>query len=270
MLIKVTNKCSMGCSHCMERSVPGGPHMTREVFLRALDCSDRVEVLARQIGYNAILLSGGECTEHPDILWFIEQVYARGLQPMLLSNGLWLADPELRAAILRPEWPSLLIQVTNDPRFYPKRPPIESCDDPRVVFIPSLSAMIPLGRYVGKTSDVPTKKVPSSFNFRSLTRTHGDLRLAIAHLRMIAMTGRGGNCAPSISYDGAFIAGETNACFKVGTVDSSPEELTQGVLAMQCNRCHLEDGLTQEQKRAIGASRLYAAGESSAVESEHP
>jgi MoaA/NifB/PqqE/SkfB family radical SAM enzyme len=103
MLIKVTNKCSMGCSHCMEDSTVKGEHMTYETFLKALDFTARAEKLAWAAGcLPLVLLSGGECTEHPDIVKLIETVFARGMLPFLISNGAWLADDALRAAILRP------------------------------------------------------------------------------------------------------------------------------------------------------------------------
>jgi hypothetical protein len=261
MLIKVTNRCGFGCSHCMESSTPKGLHMTKETLLKALEFTKRVEVEAWRLGCPPrILLSGGECTEHPDIADFIETVMSQGFETILITNGAWLADVELRKSLLRKEWSRLFIQVTNDRRFYPRD--IERYSDPRIVYIESLTNMVPLGRFAGKSSsEVPTKKAPTSFNLRSLTRTYGDVRLALAVLRSRAASGMSGNCIPTISDDGAVMAGETRNCFAVGTVDSTPEEITKGLINMQCNRCGLVNNLTQEQKRAIGESALYAADE---------
>ncbi len=263
MLIKVTNFCSMGCSHCMEGSTRKGTHMSLETFDKALDFSDRVEVMARDIGYRQILLSGGECSEHPEIETMIEKVVARGLNPLLITNGMWLDDLEMRKKLLRPEWKTLLVQVTNDARFYPKRPacfgqPI----DPRVVYVDSLTMTMPLGRFAGKTHpDLRQRTAPSSFNIRSMTRTMGDVRKALLMIRMRAMQGKDGNCYPSITDDGRVMAGETRNCFAVGTVDSSPEEITKNLIAMRCNACGLVTGLSQEYKRAIGESNLFLPGE---------
>jgi sulfatase maturation enzyme AslB (radical SAM superfamily) len=59
MLIRVTNKCTMGCRHCMiEASAPDGEHMTSEMFEKALDISSLLYS-------HVILLSGGEPFEHP-------------------------------------------------------------------------------------------------------------------------------------------------------------------------------------------------------------
>lgn len=147
MLIKITNFCSMGCSHCLEDSTVAGQHMTRETFLAALELTERLEGLSWERGVPKILLiSGGEATEHPDIEWFLETALAAGYRRLLITNGMWLDNPELRAKILRPDWTDLLIQVTNDPRFYPSAPKGIPTDDPRVMFVPSLTVLVTLGR----------------------------------------------------------------------------------------------------------------------------
>lgn len=260
MLIKVTNYCSMGCSHCMEDSTVAGKHMTRETFLKALQLTAKVEAEAWGIGCPPnILLSGGEPTEHPDILTLIQDVFSSGFIPILISNGSWIANKELRENILRPEWDRLFIQVTNDKRFYPSQ--IEHVEDSRISYVDALTAMLPLGRYVGKKSELPTKKAPSSFNLRSATRSLGDIRKAIAVMRSRAAVGMSGHCSPSISSDGDMMAGETRNCFKIGNVDSTPEELTKALINMKCNKCGLESNLSMEHKRAIGATVLFGANE---------
>jgi len=253
VLIKVTNHCARGCSHCMESATIKGRHMPLEMFDRALDCSDRVEATARQLGYPLILLSGGECTDHPDFELLVEKVLERDLMPMVLSHGMWLADAEKRASLLRPEWKTVRYQITYDPRFYPGGPPHKVTDN-RVLYVDSLSRMLPIGRFKGQEhAEVDTRIGPTSFNFRSMTRAFGDVRAAIAQLRIRAMQGASGHCSPSISANGDFVAGESNACFKVGTVDSTPEQITEAVLSMgSCNRCGLEAKLPQEHQRAIG------------------
>lgn len=269
MLIKITNYCSMGCSHCMEGSTVAGEHMTRETFEGALDLTDRLESVAHESGIpRTLLISGGEATEHPDVLWFLERALAsvdgRGIV-ILITNGMWLDDPVLRAAILRPEWARLSVQVTNDPRFYPRAPVAIPTDDPRVVFVPSLTVLVPLGRLKPAKAaalardplGLPTRKGPSSFNLRSMTRSFGDVRAAIAMMRARAATGMSGHCSPAISHDGTLVAGETNSCFAIGDIHSTPEQITRALIDMQCNRCGLVDGLSQVHKVAIGEAGIH-------------
>ena len=121
MLIKITNYCSMGCSHCMEDSTVAGQHMTRETFLASLALTERLESVAWSRGVPRLLLiSGGEATEHPDVAWFLETARSTGHKVVLITNGMWLDDPDLRAKILRPDWPDLMVQVTNDPQVLPE------------------------------------------------------------------------------------------------------------------------------------------------------
>ncbi len=263
MLIKTTNFCSLGCSHCMENSTVAGQHMSRETFLAALGLTERLEGVAWSRGIpRLLLLSGGEATEHPDILWFLETARAADHKVILITNGMWLDNPELRAQILRPDWPDLMIQVTNDPRFYPRAPKAVPTDDPRVVFVPALTLLVTLGRL--KRSRLPAappvRQAPTSFNVRSLTRSLGDVREALVMLRARAAMGMSGHCAPSISSDGTIVAGETSNCFPIGNVHSTAEDVTRAIVTMECNKCGLVDNLTQEQKLAIGEARIFTPG----------
>jgi len=262
MLIKITNYCSMGCSHCMEDSTVAGQHMTRETFLDALALTERLEGLAWKRGISKLLLlSGGEATEHPDVEWFLETARAAGYRRLLITNGLWLDDPELRAKILRPDWTDLMVQVTNDPRFYPRAPKAVPTDDPRVMFVPSLTMLVTLGRLKRSRlpATPPVRRGPTSFNLRSLTRSLHDVREALFVLRERAATGMSGHCSPSISSDGTIVAGETSNCFPIGDVRSSTEDVTHALVTMRCNRCGLVDDLRQEEKLAIGEARVFTS-----------
>ena len=259
MLLKVTNYCSAGCSHCMEDSTVRGAHMPLEIFERALDATQRIEGFAWRQGIPPlILLSGGECTEHPEIAQLVARVFARRWHPLLITNGTWLADVGLRASLLRPsllrpEWKTLRVQVTHDPRFYPTAPPVR-LDDRRITYIDSLTALVPLGRLGRKKGPhpLPMKAAPSSFNFRSLVRAHGSIERAVYELRLRAVAGRSGHCIPSISDDGSIVAGETRQCFVIGTVDSSNAALSKAAIEMRCNACGLVDNLSALHRAAIG------------------
>ena len=259
MLVKVTNYCSAGCSHCMEDSTRRGTHMTEETFRKALSFTKRIERVALEAGCPPmLLLSGGECTEHPEIVRFVEIVVEEGFFPLLITNGLWLANEELRAALLRPEWPKMLVQVTNDDRFYPQPLPVR-VEDRRIVYSERLpGGLLPLGRAARRRGE-DQKKAPSSFNLRSITRS----MRAVAFIRARALLGGlNGQCTPSVCDNGDVMAGESRNCFRIGTVDSSEEELTRALVDMKCNRCGLVGNLTHEQKRAIGESLLFSPYES--------
>lgn len=235
--------------------------MTKEVFRQALRFTQLME--GRSWGHGCppiVLLSGGECTEHPRFLQFVDELFFHNLVPVILTNGMWLANKELREAVLRPEWARMFIQVTNDPEYYPKAPP--HIEDPRIAYIDKITVLTPLGRAARKARLMPTpmRLAPSSFNLRSRTRALGSFIEAVTHQRVAAMeaivAGKlfTGHCTPSISPNGDVMVGETQNCFKIGTVTSTNKELTDAILNMRCNHCGLEDNLAPEQKRAIGVA----------------
>jgi MoaA/NifB/PqqE/SkfB family radical SAM enzyme len=248
----------------MEDSTVRGEHMSSEVFDQALDFTERAESKAWSVGIPPlILISGGECSEHPDLISYLDRVSDRHWIPIMITNGMWLENRDLAAEILKPDR-AIMVQVTHDPRFYPRAPP--ACSDPRVTFVPSLTHLVPLGRALRKRGladmGLPLKEYPSSFNLRSATRHLGSFEQALVLLRGNAAKGKSGHCSPAISDNGDVVAGETRSCWKIGTVWSTMDEITQALISMgRCNRCGLEDNLSLQHKRSIGLSSLYGANE---------
>lgn len=256
MLIKITTRCSMGCSHCMEDARPDGDDMTLEMFDQALDLCSWLEPV-QTLGYNLVLLSGGEPSEHPHLVTMLKGAKRRGFQPILVTNGMWLADEERRDAILEA---AKLVQVTNDPRFYPEAPP--RVEHPAVSYENSLSTTLPLGRFAGKQHDeVPERQSPCCFNLRSVTRSYGDVRTALALLRARSAFALTGTCTPSICVDGTLVPGETRFCRPIGDVNSTAEDITRELCNMTCDRCGLVEKLGLEHRRAVNESVLYGPGE---------
>jgi len=243
----------------MENSTIQGAHMTREVFLKTLKFVQSVEMMAYSGGApRLLLLSGGECTEHPDFLWFLQTAEEHRFQILLITNGMWLNREDIRSEILRPGR-EILVQVTNDLRFYPSAPP--KVEDRRISYVDRLTNLLPLGRAMDKNgvrksisdSGLPLKNAPSSFNLRSMTRSFGSFSKAVSYARLRAASGMSGHCSPSVSSDGSVVAGETNLCYVLGSVYSTEEQLTSNVLNMgSCNRCGLESNLLPTHRAAIG------------------
>lgn len=59
MLLVLTESCSMGCTHCMDRAVPCDRHMTEETL------RDALHFLTINQAAMHICVTGGEPTEHP-------------------------------------------------------------------------------------------------------------------------------------------------------------------------------------------------------------
>lgn len=90
MLIQITNRCSEGCPHCMQNSLPDGPHMSLSVFRAAV-------AFGRFLKCNVYVISGGEPTEHPQFLDFCQilndSIGKNGKAAIsVTSNGMWYPE----------------------------------------------------------------------------------------------------------------------------------------------------------------------------------
>lgn len=241
MLIRISSKCTMGCSHCCTRATPTGVDMDDETFVKAI-------ALTTDLGVPIVLLGGGEPTEHPRLLDYVKALQARPIYTLILSNGLFFERNPKLAVDLLASISTGGIQVTNDPEFYPQR--VKAPSDPKVLVVDKVVKLGPFGRAKDNKLQV-TQKYPDCFNVRLLNAIRGDLRAAVQEL---ARNGR--FCTPSVDVDGTVRAGETPDCFKIGTVDDSVATLSYNTLHMTCETCGLVDSLSHEQKTAVGESRI--------------
>lgn len=239
MLLKITTKCSMGCTHCMEDALPDGEDMSMETFLKA---KNFIEGVYRDI--KIVMISGGEPTGHPMLLDMIQLL--KGWHIIVMSNGLVFSEnPDLAKRLLSTE---ISMQVYNDPRYYPiaVKPP----DLPKIVFGDKINLMSPFGRAL-KNGLESARQSPLCFNLRSCARTLRSFTEAVFALRM-----SGKMCIPSIDVQGNILAGESRFCHKIGTVESSEDELLENLLSMECNKCGLEDKLQPMLRNVIHGRNL--------------
>jgi hypothetical protein len=217
---------------------PVGQHMTMAVFRKTLAFVERM-----CLPIPMLLLTGGEPTENPLLPEFISDALAHGFGVTVLSNGTFLEDPELTRKLLHPPSDKVRFFVTNDPRYYPRRVP--QPDLPGVAYADDIGDVLaPFGR--AKDNPSCTRKYPMCFNIRSATRSTGDIRQAVGMLQL-----RVKMCSPSINHDGSIVMGETTSCLPIGTVEDSPQTLTERLLQASCNRCGLASNLSAVQRNAI-------------------
>lgn len=235
MLIRVTMRCQMQCSHCLVDARPNGAHISLETFHQALEFSVR-------LGDPIILLSGGEPTEHPRIVELIREAQEVAGQVVVITNGMWLHDPIRTIELLAT---GANFQVTNDPRFYPHRLPEAELETEQVTYVYRVTTMTRLGRY----RDESNRLGPACFNLRSGVHAFGSFGMGVSWLRWEARK----FCTPSIDIDGTIRAGESSQCFALGSIWSGMAELTEATLAHDCDRCGLHGRLPPEAREAINA-----------------
>ena len=236
MLIRVTNRCSMGCPHCMVDATPDGESMNVETF--------KVSIQFIKQFYPLMMISGGEPTEHEALIELLLIARSADMHVSLLSNGEFLHDkaPRRRDKILELV---NLVQVTNDPRFYPRR--VEHFPHPKVLWETKIRMVSPQGRAATRDYGLPvTSQYPSCFNLRSASRVMG-FENAVLHLRIL-----GKACTPSINIDGSLSAGESPLCKKIGYITDSCKTIEHNVRLLRCTRCGRTNNLNSEQREAVG------------------
>jgi len=247
MLIRITNRCSMGCSHCfIEGSGPEGEHMDFATFQKAAKLSET-------IGSHVIIISGGEPLDHPEffdfMVWLRGYGYARGPHnPVVIfiaSNGLFALDEKLYDRLNRL---GLMVQVTNDRRFYPRNLDLirHKFEVDWISYTDEIQNVVPCRRVTESGLEV-NRISPPCFNLRSATRSLG-LKKAL-----YALEGAHGRvCCPSVNVDGSVSAGEMDTCHRIGTVDDPFTEIEYELATMKCDECGLKGNLAAEHLEAIG------------------
>lgn len=239
MLLRITNRCHSGCSHCMiDASGPEGEHMTEETFVDAARF-----VLKAKIP--VLLVSGGEPFEHPQVFEMAKVLEQVAPMVTYISNGHFALDDEKAETIKKM---GLKVQVTCDPRFYPRILMRERfMDNPNIYYEDRLRVIFPCRRT--REAGIPyTRFSPGCFNLRSATRSHG---FTVGSTLLIQ---QGKMCAPSINVDGSIRAGEIDTCHQIGTVKSAVWEVEENIRNMRCGLCGLGADLSKMHLDAIGGS----------------
>lgn len=236
MLIRITEKCDMGCFHCMVDATPEGQHMTLKTY-------DNVLSYLVQLKMPFIMLTGGEPTQNPYIIEMINKAKLADLKPLLLSNGTFLENNELKEKIIKT---GIDVQITNDPRYYPRKIPI--VENSNFSYEHQLRVISPFHRALKNNIPI-TSKAPGCFNLRSMCRNSDSNSLPMA---MMGLGIIGKMCTPSVNIDGSISAGESNDCNIVGHVTDDLSIIFNRLCSMRCDKCGLVYKLTNLQKNAIG------------------
>jgi Radical SAM superfamily len=236
MIIRITDMCRMGCSHCMiEGSGEFGDHMPDRIYEPALE-------LAQASMSPVVLLSGGEPTEHPDFFRYLRQMRESVLLPVITSNGMFTQRPGVAEQLAEL---GVFVQVTNDPRYYPQRLEPELFDHEGWHYEDTIPMIFPCRR-TRLNGIEATRMYPGCVNLRAAVRRFG-LQPALVQL-----SAAGKQCAPSINVDGSIRAGEADTCHRIGQVGDSLASIEHELATMKCDICGLRDNLKPEHLAAIG------------------
>lgn len=242
MLIKITDKCSMGCTHCLSDCKPEGKHMTFETFQQAIKFNfDRA-------GDSPILISGGEPTEHPEIEKFLGYVLMykklqeganlkRFVPITVTTNGLWLTEHMDFIKSLENDGTfssDIMFQVVVDDRYYPVHVNEEVLSSSKLIVIGhEVPAIYPQGRAL--QNNIPTNRKSSNcFNVRAIAKQIECPTLE----KIITMQNlRGHMCTPHIDIDGNIKLGESRLCPVCSSIYKTDEEIVDDIIRFQCHQC---------------------------------
>lgn len=249
MLISITEKCRMGCSHCIDDARPDSDKfMTLETFKKAL---------AFNLKYDpSITITGGEPTEHPQF-WEFMDIVAETLTYnkacLVVTNGMNLSDDDIpRLDALKEKCRGhILWQVSSIRPYYPIRIDLDQKIFQRKEF--SIARKIEKLECFGRAAQHPEwifqAKAPGCFNIRSLMR--GTMSFSSAMLSVRSMNKF---CTPQIAYDGSIKLGESTLCPAASHIDKriSVIELDLINFTCACPECHkLLDKLTPMHRATI-------------------
>lgn len=253
MLLKITEKCSMGCTHCMNNATPEGKHMSEQVF------NDTLEFLINNNIHNVIILSGGEPTEHPEFVKLIKGLMfkfdseKKHTIVTITSNGFWCLDnPELTKEIAKgSEYVDIFWQISTDRRYYPKELPVHKklwreknitlCEDCVVQIYPQGRAL---------ANSIPWKSKSSRcFNIRAITKQLVNPTIELVVRKLME---HHKYCTPAVRIDGTISVGESDLCPKVASIYDSPEEIIRRIKEFTCYQCdHVNDQLDPLYKQFV-------------------
>lgn len=251
MLVELTYACSMNCTHCLSDCKPDGQHMTTETLEQVLGFM----VKHRIPTWN---FSGGEMFENPDIIQMLSMIETArnkmGMKPpvIFITNGRKLVrNKDIYNAVsgmqARLGKKCLLIQVTDDPRFYP-----DPLTDKERYWLKKLGAIVepvpsnpadkesclyPQGRALSNFPDAKWNTIgPKCANCILIARQKPNANFTdlVNSLFTVSKV-----CTPVIAPDGSIKIGESALCPAVATIQESDREIMEHIRNAGCRTCKI-------------------------------
>lgn len=247
MLVKITDKCSMGCSHCMSDCTPNGEEMSLKVF---------EDVIKFQNTYGGLVMtiSGGEPTEHTNFKSFLRYAIThtnKETKILVTTNGLWLTENLDFMKELYIGYPTekCEFQIVVDDRYYPihvnESSPV--FDLPNVMLCHDVYQLYPQGRAL--QNKLPFKaKSSKCFNIRALVK---QLDFSLVDI-FYQLNMKGKFCTPHIDINGAILLGESSLCPVCSSIYSSEKTILNDIKIFQCHQCDfINNNLAPEYKKFV-------------------
>lgn len=250
MMIKITEKCSMGCTHCINDAKPVDKHMNINTFKKAIN-------FFKKYGGAIVIISGGEPAEHPDFLEYIK-LFMASVPPYVIvciaTNGVWMQNHTYEMVELLNKYNErLLVQVTSIDEYYPVKidTSLPIFKHKSVIVCTEIERMYPQGRALTNNLPYPAPSGPKCANARLIMH-----QIKVKSLRnMISMMLIKNLfvCTPHIGIDDSIKLGESDLCPVCSNIYKSEKEIIQDILDFRCKGCkEALDNLMPQAKAIIG------------------
>jgi organic radical activating enzyme len=225
IILNITNYCTMNCKHCLNNSNESGTHMKTKIFN---DSIDKIKLWNPM----ALLISGGEPTDHPDFIEIVKYTKDRlkNTKIMIISNGLFTLE-EIR--VNKYKKLDVTFQITHDNKYYKKD--IKIIDYDKFIYCDTIpSELYNIGR--ARNIDYKFTNKPKCVNFRSFIVSGLSFKDTIKSSELRIKL-----CNPVIHPNGNITIGETNSCYVVGDIyddDKTIENNIKNFTHDKCNKCN--------------------------------
>lgn len=194
----------MGCPHCMQNSTEDPQHMSMEAVKRTLEFAEWSHAFA-------ILISGGEPTEHPQF-FEIAEMFSKFPIVAIISNGDFISDPDKTAKmkeLLKRD--NYSIQITSIAGIYPRQVDLGALQQlPHIAIHTEGINMLSLGR--AATSPKYSEIAKTSAGTTSCASTALIFAQMQFHFALKNMEMRGKMCHPLIDWKGNLHVSESWLC----------------------------------------------------------
>lgn len=254
MLIKITEKCSMNCTHCLNRSTSDGEHMAYETL------NDTLEFLKKNgLFAGGLIVSGGEPTEHPFFVDFLKRIIrfvkenTLFCSVLIATNGIWVSEhPEETKEIINygDKNTEVFFQVTNDTRYYPVK--LERHKqifrNKNITFCDTVEHIYPQGRALD--NKVESNSLGSKcFNVRAISKQIENCTLRDIITLLLS---RGKFCTPFIDVHGNIKLGESDLCPICSNIYKEQEQIMEDIKSFSCHQCDfINEKLPEAYKRFL-------------------
>lgn len=244
MMIRITQRCTMGCTHCMNSAVATGNEMSLQTF------DDALKFLRNNRLGQFLVITGGEPTEHSEFDAFMMHLiqFCRKYKCFkvvgITTNGEQIAKnpdrfikfvEDSRGAV------ELTFQVSADKRYYPRRvePHKRVFHQKGFIYIDNCVEQIyPQGR-ARDNGFQWSAKASKCYNVRAISHQMP----CSLHEIVSILESKMKFCTPVIDTEGNIKLGESDLCPAASSIYNPMKQIMEDIRRFKCSGCDMINDL---------------------------